>query len=408
LKLAPLMAAFWLAACSSSPEPGGDTGGAPGQTGGTTHTGGASTGGSSTGGAATGGAATGGKGTGGAASGGATGGAQAGTGGGGGSNNHSGGAGGNAGAGASTTGGKGGAGTTGGNGGGGPATGGAGGGAMGLAGPAVPSAGCGKDPALKNGHLTMQSGGMSRTYWLYIPANYDNKHPYRVVFTFHWNGGSGNSIVNPPDQDHNTDRPYYGLLDSSGDTTIYVAPDGIGAGWANTNDRDVNFTDDMLKAISDGLCIDTARVFTTGFSWGGAMSWKLACVRTDKFRAALLYDAGPVSGNNNAECKKPIPLFQSHGLDDGIFNYTNVGLPILKLFSGLDGCTAMTPPKAPDNGHTCVSFEGCMPSTPVRFCNFGKGENNTHPPGGHYPSPKDPGQTVSWVPGEAWKFITQF
>ena len=57
---------------------------------------------------------------------------------------------------------------------------------------------------------------MSRTYNLKTPANYNNQHPYRLIFTFHWNFGSINAIVNPPDADHNTDRPYYGLAGSLG------------------------------------------------------------------------------------------------------------------------------------------------------------------------------------------------
>jgi poly(3-hydroxybutyrate) depolymerase len=299
-------------------------------------------------------------------------------------------------------------------------SGGAGGGAGGSAGgsidggsstPAVLSAGCGKTRTLKDGHLNITSSGKARQYWLDTPTDYDSTHPYRLIFTFHCNGMEGQGLVDPTtDPDHNTDQPFYGLKAQANKSAIFVAPDGFNVGWANNNNEDVIFTDDMLAQIEGDLCIDTSRVFTTGFSWGGAMSWKLACVRTDKFRAALVYDAGPVSGNNNAECTKPIPWFQSHGLADGIFNYQNTGIPILNLFAKLNGCTAMTPPQAQTNAHLCVSFEGCSAGYPTRFCNFGSGENNPKPggPGGHYPSAKDPGQTVSWIPAEAWSFLAQF
>ena len=163
------------------------------------------------------------------------------------------------------------------------------------AGGGMPSAGCTKTRTLQDGNRTITSGGMSRMYYLKTPSNYDNEHPYRLIFTFHWFYGSINAVVNPPDADHNTDRPFYGLSDLSGDTTIFVAPQGLtdsgGAGWANPSDRDVKFTDDMLAAITADLCIDTSRVFTTGFSYGGSMSYELACTRPDKFRAALLYEA---------------------------------------------------------------------------------------------------------------------
>jgi poly(3-hydroxybutyrate) depolymerase len=221
-------------------------------------------------------------------------------------------------------------------------------------------------------------------------------------------------VVNPPDSDHNTDEPFYGLGDLAGDSSIFVVPQGLkdssgGAGWENPNGRDVNFADDMLATVSDDLCIDLSRVFTTGFSYGGAISYRLACVRTDQFRAAVVYDTGPLSGNNAADCTKPIAFFESHGVDDQTFDY-DTGLSVLDIFVGVNGCTRMTPPTPPQNGHTCTSFDGCSDGYPVRFCNFGAGENNPYKPDlkGHYPTAKDPGQSTSWVPAEAWDFIKQF
>src|SRR4051812_45746001 len=55
--------------------------------------------------------------------------------------------------------------------------------------PAVPSAGCGRSRALQDGTQTIASGGMDRSYFLETPEAYDNTHPYRVVFMFHWNYG---------------------------------------------------------------------------------------------------------------------------------------------------------------------------------------------------------------------------
>jgi poly(3-hydroxybutyrate) depolymerase len=280
---------------------------------------------------------------------------------------------------------------------------------------AVPSAGCGKTRTLQDGNRTITSSGMSRTYNLKTPANYNNQHPYRLIFMFHWNFGSINAIVNPPDADHNTDRPYYGLADLSGDTTIFVVPMGLitstgGAGWDNPNNRDVILVDDMLAAVTADLCIDTSRVFTTGFSFGASMSYELACTRPTKFRGALVYEVGTLSGQNAAQCTTPVAWFQSEGIDDQVLTYAGNGLPILNVFTRANGCTAMTPPTPATNGHSCINYAGCSAGHPIRFCNFGAGENNPFNTTlrGHYPVPKDPGQTTSWVPMEAWNFITQF
>jgi hypothetical protein len=277
----------------------------------------------------------------------------------------------------------------------------------------VPSGGCNQTRTLLDGNQTITSGGMNRTYFLETPDEYDNTLPHRVIFMFHWNYGSINAIVNPPDADRNTDRPFYGLGDLTDGKTIFVVPQGLisptgGAGWENPNGRDVTFTDDMLAAISSDLCIDTSRVFTTGFSYGAGMSIALACERPEKFRAAIVYAAGFISGTQPAQCTTPVAFFEAHGVDDPIINYEQTGLNVLNVFSDVNGCTAMTPPLPAQDGHACISFEGC--SVPTRFCNFGAGQGNPFNTNlrGHYPVPKDPGQSASWVPTEAWSFITQF
>jgi hypothetical protein len=93
--------------------------------------------------------------------------------------------------------------------------------------------------------------------------------------------------------------------------------------------------------------IDASRVATTGFSCGGSMSYELACDRADKFRAALLLDPGTLSGTSSSTCKTPIAVFLSHGVDDQTLSYSG-GLGILNIFTQVNGCTAMTPPHAPD------------------------------------------------------------
>ena len=76
--------------------------------------------------------------------------------------------------------------------------------------------------------------------------NYNYTRPYRLVFAFHWLGGTATDAA--------TGRTvlagvwsYYGLQRLSNNSTIFVAPQGINNGWANTNGRDLTFVDDMLR-----------------------------------------------------------------------------------------------------------------------------------------------------------------
>ncbi|HEY6794083.1 MAG TPA: hypothetical protein VI248_05325, partial [Kineosporiaceae bacterium] len=114
--------------------------------------------------------------------------------------------------------------------------------------------GCGRTPMLASGTHSLQSRGMNRSYNLRVPDNYDSNHPYRLIFAFHWFGGTANDVSSG-----GTDGDpwaYYGLKQLSQNSAILVAPDGLGRGWANAGDQDVTFVDDMIRQIEGSLCVD--------------------------------------------------------------------------------------------------------------------------------------------------------
>lgn len=128
---------------------------------------------------------------------------------------------------------------------------------------AAPSAGCGKNPP-SSGTKTI---GSNRQYILQVPANYNPSREYRLVFGFHWLSGNMNNVA----------PGYYGLRDLAQESAIFVAPNGLDAGWANTGGRDTTFVNQMLTEIKNTMCVDTTQIFATGFSYGGGMSYSLAC-----------------------------------------------------------------------------------------------------------------------------------
>ena len=148
------------------------------------------------------------------------------------------------------------------------------------------TAGCGKAPTLTSGQHTISSGGQNRSYILRLPTNYDNNRQYRLYFGFHWNGGTANDVDSGGSDGYNWS--YYGLrklADAANNSTIFVAPQGNGNGWANSGGQDLRLVDDLVKLFDAGLCIDTTQRFASGFSYGGGMSYAIACARAGVFRA---------------------------------------------------------------------------------------------------------------------------
>ncbi len=289
----------------------------------------------------------------------------------------------------------------------------AGGAGNGGQGAAQPSPGCGKTPTLaksvpppntKMNYITLTSSGQSRRYLLWYPDNYDNSHPYRLVFAYHWYSGSASQVFDCKTESiscYTTQTPVYGLLNLANNSTIFIAPDGTGSplGWPNGDGAQLVFTDDMLKQVENDLCIDTTRIFANGFSYGGGMSYAIACDRADVFRAVAVYSGAQLSGCKDG--KKPIAYYGSHGVDDGTCQFSG-GCALRDHFAQVNACTAQTPPQPSAGGaHICTSYQGCSAGHPVRWCAF-IGSNK------HDPSPRDPGQSTTWNPAEVWNFITQF
>ena len=88
---------------------------------------------------------------------------------------------------------------------------------------------------------------------------------------------------------------------SSSTRTLWRDFDGWGTlgGWllgpyaAPANgDEDLAFTSAILDYMGENYCVDPARVFATGHSWGGDMAMVVACFLGDRFRAAV-----PVAAN---------------------------------------------------------------------------------------------------------------
>ncbi|MEU6684087.1 RICIN domain-containing protein [Streptomyces sp. NPDC046832] len=260
--------------------------------------------------------------------------------------------------------------------------------------------GCGSAPALTSGTHTIQSGGKSRSFILRVPATYDNSHRYRLIFAFHWRGGTAGDVASGGTSGNAWS--YYGQQEQSANTAILVAPQGLGNGWANTDGEDVTFVDDMIRRIESGLCVDPAQRFATGFSWGGGMSYALACSRANVFRAVAVISGAQISGCSGGT--QPIAYLGIHGISDSVLNIAQ-GRSLRDRFVGNNGCTPQSPrePARGSRTHITTAYAGCRAGYPVRWAAF----DGDHTPGPVDGSPNESGVTT-WTKAEIWRFFAQF
>lgn len=301
------------------------------------------------------------------------------------------------GAGGTSTGGGGGSGTGGSENTGGSAdgTGGTTDGALPMGNAPVPSDGCGKATTLTTKEYTISSSGQNRVYYVEMPANYDMNKPYRLFYTSHWIGSRWQDVEG---QDFYFLKP---LIEASGEQAIFVAPSSDGSTW---QEKDHALFDDILAHMKQNVCFDTTRVFATGFSFGGMITYSLSTNHQVDIRAAV----GIAPANYNIwlpeKTHKPIAWMHTTGLSDTTCPWVNNeqgqrGAKFIALEKAEDnGCTVPNEIPIWQNGaHVCYDFEDCNPEHPTRVCTFGGGHTNIDNEGGK-----------NWIAQESWDFFKQF
>ncbi len=169
---------------------------------------------------------------------------------------------------------------------------------------------------------TITHDGLQREYILYVPANYTGSAAVPLVFNFH--GYTSNA----------TEQMWYGDFRAIADTAgfIIVHPMGtldvqntthFNVGWGGSTVDDVGFSAALLDSISADYNINADRVYSTGMSNGGFMSYHLACQLSDRI-AAIASVTGSMSPVTYNACnpQHPTPILEIHGTSDGTVPYT--------------------------------------------------------------------------------------
>ena len=183
------------------------------------------------------------------------------------------------------------------------------------------TAGCGQAPALASGTHTIQSSGQARSYTLELPSTYTSSHPYRLIFAFHWLNGTAADVDSG--DNFGAAWSYYGLRAQAGATTIFVAPQGINNGWANSGGADLTFVQNMLSLFESGLCIDPSEIFAMGWIvivLSGIsialLTWMIQRGAASKV-ASLFYLTPPVAARQHARAqRRQQTSAQQRGLTD--------------------------------------------------------------------------------------------
>lgn len=174
---------------------------------------------------------------------------------------------------------------------------------------------------------SMVIGGVTRTYTIYVPTIYSSSNPTPLVFNIHGLSGSSDK-----QEDYEDFRK---IADTA--NFIIVHPQALGTpgilsanptSWnvfsavVSDGEADRNFIMALLDKIETEYTINNDRIYATGYSQGGYMSYNLGCLFSSRF-AALAPISGSMAESYFAVCnpQHPTPIMEIHGTNDALVAY---------------------------------------------------------------------------------------
>ena len=159
---------------------------------------------------------------------------------------------------------------------------------------------------------TITSEGQKREYLQYAPSDLGSKRP--LIISCH---GMNQSAQYQWDalKDAKT------LADK--EKFVIVLPEGFNNGWDISGDRDINLIKDLIAQMKKDFDIDEKRVYLSGFSMGGMLTYH-AMNKIPNVIAAFAPISGYPMWGFTYTGKRAIPVIHHHGTGDDVCVYSNV------------------------------------------------------------------------------------
>ena len=196
-----------------------------------------------------------------------------------------------------------------------------------------------------NGSIT--HNGLQRDYIIHIPSSYNVNTPIPLVLCFHGYGSNASTIMSYTNFNYVADTADFIVIYPQGTLLQGVSHWNVGGWTTGSTTDDVGFSISLLDSISNAYNIDNTRIYSTGMSNGGYMSFLLACQLSNRI-AAIASVTGSMTPQTYNACnpQHPTPILQIHGTSDQTVPY--VGDPtwtksindVLQYWVAYNNCNA--------------------------------------------------------------------
>jgi polyhydroxybutyrate depolymerase len=164
---------------------------------------------------------------------------------------------------------------------------------------------------------------VERSFIIDIPMSYDaDADPVPLVFVLHGAGGNGENI-----------RALSGFAElGEAEGFISVFPSGINGGWNDgrpdpgvSGNDDIAYIAHLIELLSSSLNIDASRIYSSGYSMGGMMSYRLGCALPDQIAAiASVASTMPMYIISECDAAPTLPVLVIQGTNDNVIPWMGV------------------------------------------------------------------------------------
>ncbi|WP_320128835.1 alpha/beta hydrolase-fold protein [uncultured Sphaerochaeta sp.] len=178
-----------------------------------------------------------------------------------------------------------------------------------------------------------ESDVYQREWWVYVPKNLDTSTSVPVVFTFHGAGGSGDEMADRSGWASVAEKNGFIVISPTGSHILSIrnvsdmtTNELFRAMWntadaKETQPSDLAFVRYLYDWLKKNYNVDTSRVYASGQSSGGAMTWACAHYLSDIFAAVAPVSAGGVmeQSSESDATGSIVPILASVGALDPYF-----------------------------------------------------------------------------------------
>ena len=273
--------------------------------------------------------------------------------------------------------------------------------------------------------------GIERRYLMYVPPGLDNRPgSYPLIVALHGGGGTALGMVRL------TLGRFNELADEHGFYVVY--PQGVGKSWndgrGDVNSRahaeridDVGFIGVLISQLRSEYPIDPQRIFATGISNGGLMSFRLGCSLPETIRSIAPVTASiPSAIADTCVRGSGVALILFNGTDDPLVPYDGGQIRVfgnnrgevlsttetIRIFVERNGCaddaqpTEMVDRSNDGTRVTALAYRDCRSKSQVLLYRI-EGGGHTWPGGYQYLSERLVGRTSHDINAcdEIWRFF---